>query len=72
MEVSAYIGRRILFKYWNCEVVKNTKFETVYKELEEYYQSFKNFGFVELSDIRIQKKTEIDDAIYDLKKSTLN
>jgi len=67
MDVSAYVGRRVLFKYWNCDVVKNPKFELVYKELDEYYQLFKLFGF-ELSEIRINRKTEKDEVIYDLKK----
>ena len=68
MEVSAYVGRRILFKYWNCKIVKNIEYESVYKELEEYYQLFKDFGFVMLSEITIHKKTELDEAIFDLKK----
>ena len=66
MDVSAYVGRRILFKYWNCEVVKNTKFELVYKELDEYYQIVKLY--VGFEEIRINKKTEKDEVIHDLKK----
>ena len=68
MEVSAYVGQRILFKYWDCVVVKNIKYETAYKELDEYYQIFKDFGFDELSKIKIEKRSDMDVAIYDLKK----
>ena len=66
MDVSAYVGRRILFKYWNCAIVKNTEFELVYKELNKYYQIIELYiGFEE---IRIIKKTEKDEVIHDLKK----
>ena len=68
MDVSAYVGRRVLFKFWDCEVVKNNKFEIVYRELDEYYKLFKDFGADELSKIHIQKRNEKEDAIYDLKK----
>ena len=68
MDVSGYVGRRILFKYWDCTCLKQEKFEFVYRELEEYYKLFKDLGFDLFSEIKIHKRSNSTDAVYDLKK----
>ena len=68
MDVSGYVGRRILFKYWDCTCLKQENFESVYRELEEYYKLFKDLGFDRFSEIKIYKRNNSTDAVYDLKK----
>ena len=72
MNVSGYVGRRILFKYWNCTCVKQDRFESVYRELEDYYKLFNDLGFDHLSEVRIHKRKNSADAVYDLKKVYLD
>ena len=68
MEVSGYVGRRILCKYWNCSCVKQENYESVYRELEDYYKIFKDFGFDRISELKIHKRNNSTNAVNDLKK----
>ena len=68
MEVSGYVGRRILCKFWNCSCVKQENYESVYRELEDYYKIFKDFGFDSISELKIHKRNNSTNAVYDLKK----
>ena len=68
MEVLGYVGRRILCKYWNCSCVKQENYESVYRELEDYYKIFKDFGFDRISELKIHKRNNSTNAVYDLKK----
>ena len=70
MDTSAYVGRCILFKLLDCSIVINTKLETVYKELYDYYHLCKDFGIARKSKIyiHIQRRSDLDEALYDLRK----
>ena len=68
MDVSGYVGRRIFFEYWDYSNVMEEKFEPIYKELEDYYRLFRDLASDFLSDLKIHKRNNSTDAVYDLKK----
>ena len=68
MDVSGYVGRRVLFKYWDCPCIKEESFELVYRELDDYYKLFKTLAFDYFSEIKIYRRNSSTDAVYDLKK----
>ena len=68
MDVSGYVGRRIFFEYWDYSNVMEENFEPIYKELEDYYKLFRDLASDFLSDLKIHKRNNSTDAVYDLKK----
>ena len=68
MDVSVYVGRRIFFEYWDYSNVMEERFEPIYKELEDYYRLFRDLASDFLSDLKIHKRNNSTDAVYDLKK----
>ena len=44
------------------------KFEPIYRELDGYYKLFRDLAFEYLSDLKIHKRNNSTNAVYDLKK----